>query len=194
MGRTEDTLRELASAHDGLFTVQEAVGAGIHRDLIVQLADRRRVERVARGLYRFPSWPTSELQQYHEALLRPQAQRDLAYAFVSHDSALELYNLTRLNPAVIHVTIPRGTRIVREMPAWIRFHYADVEECDRTWERGVQTVTITRAVEDIAATQGIDIVQEAVREARERHLLREDELARLEKKFGKRIMEMRYAY
>ncbi len=28
---------------------------------------------------------------------------------VSHDSALELYGLTDLNPAIIHVTIPRYT-------------------------------------------------------------------------------------
>jgi predicted transcriptional regulator of viral defense system len=189
MGGTEDTLRELATAHDGLFMVQEAVAAGIRRALIVQLADRGRLERVGQGLYRFPSWPSSELQQYHEALLWPQTRHDLAYALVSHDSALELYNLTQLNPGVIHVTIPLRTRIIRETPTWVRFHRADVEERDRTWERGVPAVTVTRTIEDIAATHGIDIVHRAVSEACERRLLREDELARLVARFGDIVLE-----
>jgi predicted transcriptional regulator of viral defense system len=189
MGGTEDTLRELAAAHDGLFMVQEAVAAGIRRVLIVQLANRGRLERIAQGLYRFPSWPSSELQQYHEALLWPQTRHNLAYALVSHDSALELYNLTQLNPGVIHVTIPLGTRIVRETPIWVRFHRADVEERDRTWERGIPTVTVARAIEDIAATHGIDVVHRAVSEARERRLLREDEVARLVARFGHVVLE-----
>jgi predicted transcriptional regulator of viral defense system len=189
MGGTEDTLRELATAHDGLFMVQEAVAAGIRRALIVQLADRGRLQRIAQGLYRFPSWPSSELQQYHEALLWPQTRHDLAYALVSHDSALELYNLTQLNPGVIHVTIPLRTRIVRETPTWVRFHRADIKERDRTWERGVPAVTVARAIEDIAVTHGIDVVHRAVSEARERRLLREDELARLVTRFGDVVLE-----
>jgi hypothetical protein len=91
------------------------------------------------------------------------------------------------------VTIPCGTRIVREIPTWVRIHCADVEEHDRTWERGVPTVTVARAVEDIAATHGIDVVHRAVSEARERRLLREDELARLVARFGDVVLETYHA-
>ncbi|HVA29560.1 MAG TPA: type IV toxin-antitoxin system AbiEi family antitoxin domain-containing protein [Candidatus Baltobacteraceae bacterium] len=189
MAKVEDALRELAAEHEGLFTAKEAEAAGVARALVVQLAHRGRLDRVAQGLYRFPSWPTTGLQQFHEAVLWPGAHRELAYALVSHDSALELYSLTQLNPGTIHVTLPPKTRISRQLPAWLRLHFADVAENDRAWEQGIPIVSIPRAIEDVAPVHGIDVVHRAVSEARERHLLREDELQRLVDKFGTEILE-----
>lgn len=189
MAKIEDTLRDLAAEHEGLFTAKEAEGVGIARVLVVQLAHRGRVDRVAQGLYRFPTWPTTSLQQYHEAVLWPRAHRELEYALVSHDSALELYNLTQLNPAVIHVTLPPKTRISRQQPTWLRLHFADVAESDRTWERGVPTVSVLRAIEDIGPVHGADVVHRAVSEARARRMLREDEIQRLVATYGDEILE-----
>jgi predicted transcriptional regulator of viral defense system len=189
MARVEDTLREVAAEHEGLFTSREAEEAGIARTLVVQLKNRGRLERLAQGLYRFPNWPTTRLQQYHEAILWPQAHRTLEYAAISHDSALELYDLTQLNPAVVHVSLPKKTRIERSPPSWMRLHFSDVPQDDRRWEHGVPIVSIPRAIEDIAITAGIDVVRRAVDEARDRRLLREDELQRLVAQFGTTILE-----
>lgn len=189
MARFEDALRELAVEQEGIFTAAQAENAGVSRALVVQLAHRGRLERVAQGLYRFPTWPATGLQQYHEAVLWPRAHRELEYALVSHDSALELYSLTNLNPGVVHVTLPPKTRISRELPAWLRLHFADVAGSDRTWERGVPVVSIPRAIEDVEPVHGADVVHRAVSEARERHLLREDELQRLAGKFGRDVLE-----
>ncbi len=189
MPKVEDALRALAAEHEGLFTAKEAEAAGVVRALVVQLAHRGRLDRLAQGLYRFPSWPTTALQQYHEAVLWPRAHRDLEYALVSHDSALELYNLTQLNPGVIHVTLPPKIRISRQRPTWLRLHFSDVPEKDRGWEQDVPIVSIPRAIEDLAPAHGMDLVHRAVSEARQRHLLREDELQRLVDKFGIDILE-----
>ncbi|MGH7736401.1 MAG: type IV toxin-antitoxin system AbiEi family antitoxin domain-containing protein [Candidatus Tyrphobacter sp.] len=189
MAKHEDILRDIAAEHDGLITAAEAEEAGVPRVLVVQLARRGRLDRVAQGLYRFPTWPTTDLQQYQEAVLWPRAHRELGYALVSHDSALELYNLTNLNPSVIHVTLPPKTRISRRRPAWLRLHFADVPEGDRAWEQGVPIVSLPRAIEDIGPVRGADVVHRAVSEARERRLLREDELQRLVDVFGREILE-----
>jgi predicted transcriptional regulator of viral defense system len=188
MAKVEDALRDLAAEHEGLFTAREAEEAGVAHVLVVQLAHRGRLDRIAQGLYRFPNWPTTRLQQYHEAVLWPRAHRDLEYALISHDSALELYTLTQLNPGVIHVTLPPKTRISRERPTWLRLHFADVAEKDRAWEQGIPIVSVPRAIEDVAPTHGADVTHRAVSEARERHLLREDELQRLVDKFGDEIL------
>lgn len=179
----------MAAEHEGLFTAREAAEAGVSRVLVVQLKNRGRLERLAQGLYRFPAWPTTHLQQYHEALLWPQAHRSLEYAAISHESALELYNLTQLNPGVVHVTLPRKTRIKRTPPPWMRLHFTEIADQDRRWEQGVATVSIPRAIEDVAPTQGIDAVHRAVHDARDRRLLREDELTRLVGEFGQAILE-----
>ncbi|HEV2644111.1 MAG TPA: nucleotidyltransferase domain-containing protein [Candidatus Elarobacter sp.] len=188
MGRIEDALRDVAAEHGGFFTTQAAVAAGIRRDLIVQLANRGRIERVARGLYRFRSWPAGGLARYHEAVLWAHAQRDLAYAVVSHDSALELYKLAQRTPDVVHVTIPQKTRIVRDTPSWIRFHRAGVEQHDRVRESGVPTVSIARALEDIAPARGTKVVCAVAREAQERRLLHDDDVSRLVSTFGSGVV------
>jgi len=193
VGKAEDVLRDLAGEHDGFFTTLEAGEAGVPSAIVVQLHQRGRIERVAQGLYRFPIWPTSEFQQYQEAILWPRVYRNLDYSLISHDSALEFYNLTQLNPSVVHVTLPQHTRIRRTAPSWIRLHFLAVAESDRRWEHRVSVVSIPRAIEDVAETRGLDVVHQAVSEARERRLLREDELARLVTRFGSSLLEPYHA-
>ncbi len=188
MPRAEDVLRELAADQAGLVTARQAGAEGITGVRLVQLERRGRLERVSRGLYRFPTWPSEELQQYHQAVLWPQVHRSLEYALISHESAAELYNLTQLNPAVVHVTVPRKARIARDLPRWLRLHFEDVADADRSYERGTPTVSIPKTIEQIAP-YGLDVVHRAVSEARERRLLREDELERLARSFGSVVLE-----
>jgi predicted transcriptional regulator of viral defense system len=157
------------------------------------MANRARLERVGHGFYRFASWGDSAVRQYHEAVLWPQAQRRLDYAVISHDSALELYGLTDLNPGVVHVTIPPKTRIIRALPKWLQIHKEALNPDDRTIEATVPVVTVARAIAQIARTRGLDVVHRAVHEARARNLLREDELARLVEEFGGSILEPYHA-
>jgi len=188
MPKVEDRLRELALDHAGYFTSFEAAHAGIPQKAVVQLAQRSRITRIGHGIYRFESWPDADMRQYHEALLWPQAQRALPYAAVSHESALELYGLTHLNPGVIHVTIPK-TRIIRDIPRWIELHKAELPSDERTTEHGVPIVTVVRAIYDVAEMRGLDVVHHAIHDARARNLLREDELARLGRDFGSVVTE-----
>jgi len=188
VARIEDSLRDIAADYGGMVTVQQAVADGISPMQLVLLERRGRLERAARGLYRFPTWPTDELRQYHFATLWPQSHRKLSYAVVSHESAIELYNLTQLNPGVVHVTVPRKTRISRDTPAWLQLHFEDIDDRDRTFERGVPVVSIPRAIEELSP-YGTDLVHRAVSEARERRLLREDELERLVGDFGSAVLE-----
>ncbi|HEV2740162.1 MAG TPA: type IV toxin-antitoxin system AbiEi family antitoxin domain-containing protein [Candidatus Elarobacter sp.] len=189
----EDTLRGIAAEHDGYFTSGEADEAGIKRAIVVQLKHRGRLERVDRGLYRLVHWPQNDLQDYHRAILWPTVHRDLDYAVISHDSALQLYGLSDLNPASVHITVPAGFRARRPTPAWLRIHSEDVPERDRTSERGVPTISIVRAIEQIAPTRGLGIVHQAISEARERNLLRDDELQPLVEQFGAGILEPYHA-
>jgi predicted transcriptional regulator of viral defense system len=189
MAKVEDRLRELALDTAGYFTSMQAAKLGITQQIVVQLAHRLRIERVGQGIYRFPSWPDVDVQPYHEALLWPSAKRELAYAVISHDSALELYGLSDLNPGRIHVTVPVKTRMVRDIPSWIKIHKADLTAEERITERGVPVVTAARAIADIAATRGVDLAHHAISEARARNLLREDELARLADQFGAFVLE-----
>jgi predicted transcriptional regulator of viral defense system len=186
-------LWDIAREHDGYFSVMEAEQAGVSRIAVAQIARRGRLEHIARGLYRFPQWPHTGREQYHEALLWPSAHRRLPYALVSHDSALELYGLTDLNPAVVHVTIPPGLRIERTPPPHIRLHLDEVPLEDRSEYEGVPVVAVRRAIEDVAARYGVDLVHRATAEAYARRLLTAEDIKRLTARFGAVVAEPYHA-
>ena len=188
MATTLDLVRTIAGEQSGLFTARQAADEGVSYPALLMLARRGRLERPARGVYRLPIWPADDRAQYFLGLLWLQANRILPWAVISHESALELYDLTNLNPSAIHVSVPRGTRSIRDIPEWLRIHREDIPINDRWIERSVPCVTVPRAIEEIADL-GSDRVHEAVSDAREKHLLRDDELERLVKRFGHEILE-----
>jgi len=70
MPRTRmDELFALAEEHDGLLTSKEARAAGIQDSVLVRLAQRGRLERMTRGVYRIAHYPADRLAQYREAVL-----------------------------------------------------------------------------------------------------------------------------
>ncbi len=71
-----DELYALAEARDGLRTSEEARSAGIADSVLVRLAQRGRLDRVSRGVYRISHYPTDRFAQYREAVLWAQASQD----------------------------------------------------------------------------------------------------------------------
>jgi len=62
-------LFELADANDGLLTSKQAREKGIQDSVLVRLAQRGRLVRAARGVYRIAHYPADRFAQYREAVL-----------------------------------------------------------------------------------------------------------------------------
>lgn len=112
-----DGLYRLAESQAGYFTAEQALEAGMDRSTLLHHArPGGRYERVRRGLYRLRHFPSSP----HEHVVA--AWLDLpARAVVSHESALELYELSDVIPNAVHITLPREKRGQRRKPG-VRFH------------------------------------------------------------------------
>jgi predicted transcriptional regulator of viral defense system len=112
-----DGLYRLAESQAGYFTAQQALEAGMDRSTLLHHArPGGRYERVRRGLYRLRHFPSS----LHEDVVA--SWLDLpAPAVVSHESALELYDLSDVIPNAVHITLPREKRGQRSRPG-VRFH------------------------------------------------------------------------
>jgi predicted transcriptional regulator of viral defense system len=65
---------------------------------------------------------------------------------LSDETALELYELSDVNPARIDITVPRAHRIRREIPSESRVHHEDLPEGDVTSFEGIPIVTPARAI------------------------------------------------
>jgi predicted transcriptional regulator of viral defense system len=156
-----------ATEQHGLLTPADALAIGGTKLTLVQLAHRGVLERIARGVYRVPELAGDPLEQHQEALLR------VPDAVLSHETALDLYDLCDINPAKIHVTVTRRLRIRRELPAWLTIHRGDLDLADDvTWHEGLAIVTPARAIIDGIETHvGQRFIDEAREAAARRGLL-----------------------
>ncbi len=156
----------IAADHHGLVTSAAAAADGVQPVLLVQMARRGVLERVARGVYCVPELAGDPLAQYQEALLM------LPGAVLSHETALDLHDLCDVNPRQIHVTVAAGDRIRKMLPEWLAVHHGPLEPEDVTGHEGLAIVTPARAIVDgITTGLGDRFVDQAIGTAHERNLL-----------------------
>ena len=174
-------LAELAAEQFGVVTLVDTRSVGYHDSSVAQMARRGRLERVSRGVYRIPFMLGGELGPYLEAALWPVGVRGV----LSHETALDLWDVSDVNPAMIHISVPSAHRTQREVPATYVVHREDVDAGDISDIEGVRVVALERAIRDCAADGvGLDLIEQAVRNGRSRGLLTAGQAAALSSDFG----------
>ncbi|MCV2393706.1 type IV toxin-antitoxin system AbiEi family antitoxin domain-containing protein [Actinotalea sp. M2MS4P-6] len=164
-----DRLYDVAESQAGYFTAGQAIEAGMDRSTLRYHArPGGRYERVGRGIYRLRHFPSSPLEHVVAAWLplRP------AHAVVSHESALELYDLADVIPDAVHVSLPRSQRGQRPR-AGVRLHTlarplgaGEVRDV-----AGIATTTPERTIIDCAETgTQPEQIELAIRQALQRGL------------------------
>jgi Transcriptional regulator, AbiEi antitoxin len=71
-----DELLALAGENDGLVTASQARAIGIVGSVLARSAQRGKLKRVARGVYRIPHYPADRLSQYREAVSWARASHE----------------------------------------------------------------------------------------------------------------------
>lgn len=98
-------LSALALRQAGYFTAQQARDVGYTHQAQRYHAEHGNWTHVGRALFRLPDWPEREEDVYVRWRLWSRLQ-----GVVSHQSALSVYRLGDVNPAFVHLTVPRGFR------------------------------------------------------------------------------------
>ena len=102
-----DGLYRQAEAQAGYFTARQAIEAGMDRSTLRHHArPGGRYERFERGLYRLRHFPSSP----HEHVVVAWLGLGDPQAAVSHESALELHELSDVIPGAVHLSLPRAKR------------------------------------------------------------------------------------
>jgi predicted transcriptional regulator of viral defense system len=182
-GRIFDKLALIASEQQGLLSSTDAREAGVDPHRLVDMERRGTIERVARGIYRFPLLDARpELGQLAAATMWADRR-----GVLSHDTALDLHDLCDVNPARIHMTIPTSYRLQKFVPPLYAIHKRDLEKSERTFYEGIPIVTPQRAILDgIESGLRTDLLRQAVTSARSRGQLRGSALAQVRRKLEKR--------
>jgi predicted transcriptional regulator of viral defense system len=162
-GRAYHSLFEIAADQHGYFTATQARESGIRPGTVVMMEQRRSVERVARGVYRLVHFPLSPNALYMEATLWPAGIRGV----ISHESALVLHDLSDVNPAKVHLAVPRAFRVRRDVPAYLVLHPMDLRDEEVELVDGIPATTPERTIRDChAAHLGPALIRQAIEDGR----------------------------
>lgn len=166
-GRVYTTLLDQAQQQYGFLTPKDARDAGVDPAQLRLMVARHTLERRGWGLYRMPTVPPTHLDAYMEAVLWTGRRGAL-----SHETALDLYDLCDVNPSAIHLTVPRDFRTRKSPPAAYRLHRAAIDEADLRWHEGIPIVSAQWAISGgIANHLGGELISQAIDTARGRGLV-----------------------
>src|SRR5947209_2538283 len=110
-------LFEVASGQAGYFAAEQAQRCGFSRPLLAHHAKTGRFIRVRHGLYRLRAYPSSPREHVLAAWLAVGKE----IAVVSHESALDLLDLSDVIPNAVHLTVPRSRRSFPSLPG-VKIH------------------------------------------------------------------------
>lgn len=181
-----ERLREVALDQHGFVTTVQAVNEGVSHAELSTLIARGRIERAAHGVYRIPQVSETEHDQYQLATLWTGAPE----ACLSHDTALEAWGITDINPDRIHISVARHRRLRRSGGERYVIHYEDLLPQQVAWWQGIRTVTApTAIVQGIASGVPTYLIRQALDRAGRTSMLsamdRDDLTAILEARDGR---------
>lgn len=137
-----DELWGVATAQHGFVTAQQATGMGIDKHALQMLVHRGTLERAAHGVYRFPQYPVGE----HDGLMLAVLWTRVLEAALSHETALDAYAISDVNPNRIHVTVGKQRRFRRAGGADYVVHHEDLAPAQIGWWQQIPTVTAATAI------------------------------------------------
>lgn len=187
-----DELVTLAEENDGLVTAEQARQAGFTGSVLTRLAQRGRIERTARGVYRIPYFPPGRFSQYREAVLWAKANRGPEEVAISHVTALAVYGVSDANPHLIHLTVPNSARLRRQKPKRVVVHREDLTRKDIAVQEGIPLTTISKTVTDLLRSGGrIDLVRQAISDARREGFIGDAEARQLRRRVEAHLKSLR---
>lgn len=137
-----DELWEIATTQHGFVTAQQATELDINKHALQMLVHRGTVTRVAHGVYRFPRYPVGQYDGHMLAVLWTRATE----ACLSHETALDAFGISDVNPNRIHVTVAKHRRLRRAGGDDYVIHYEDLAPAQIGWWQEIPTVTTPTAI------------------------------------------------
>ncbi|MCP5118300.1 MAG: hypothetical protein GY953_46395, partial [bacterium] len=118
-------LYEVAEAQQGFFTTKQAKGAGFAENTHPYHVQVGNWIRERRGIYRLALFPPADRPDLVLWALWSRNRNEETEGAYSHETALSIHELSDLNPAKLHMTVPARFRRNSEIPGILVLHYSD---------------------------------------------------------------------
>jgi len=142
-----DALWNIATTQHGFVTAQQAADLRVDKHALQMLVHRGTLTRVAHGVYRFPKFPVGQYDRHMLAVLWTRAPE----ACLSHETALDAYRISDVNPNRIHVTVAKHRRLRRAGGDDYVIHNEDLAPTQIGWWQEIPMVIPATAIAQCVA-------------------------------------------
>ena len=176
-----DVLFAIAEGQQGYFTAKQATAAGYQLGSQAHHAKSGNWVRVERGIYRLARFPQSSEEQLVIYALWSRNLAGETEGVYSHQTALSIHELSDVNPAKLHMTVPAAFRRRAKTPKVLVLHRSTLDKKDVEQRQGFAVTRPLRTISDLAAVESVarDIVEQALKEGRQRGLITGREISEL---------------
>ena len=171
-------LYENAEAQQGFFTAKQAKAAGFAENTHPYHVQAGNWIREHRGIYRLARFPQTDHPDLAIWSLWSRNRREETEGVYSHQTALSLHELSDVNPAKLHMTVPPRFRRNSEIPSILILHHGIVSPQDIQTAQGFRFTRPLRTIVDVAETGTVEraFVRQAVQQAFDRGLIKRSDL------------------
>jgi predicted transcriptional regulator of viral defense system len=171
-------LFEIADQQQGFFTAKQAKAAGFAENTHPYHVQAGNWTRELRGIYHLALYPITDRPELVLWALWSRNRNEEIEGVYSHHTVLSFYDLSDLNPAKVHMTVPTNFRRNSEIPGALVLHYADLPASDVKTVQGFRITQPLRAILDLieAGTVERNFIRQAITQAVDRGLITRQEI------------------
>jgi hypothetical protein len=170
---SERRLFGIAEVQEGFFTTKQAKAAGFAENTHPYHVQVGNWIREYRGIYRLALFPIAEHPDLVKWALWSRNRNEVTEGVYSHQTALSLYELSDLNPAKLHMTVPTHFRRNSSIPGILVLHFADLADEDVQTAQGFKRTRPLRTILDLIEADTVEraFLRQALRQALDRGLI-----------------------
>ncbi len=148
----KDKLFEIADRQQGYFTSQQAEECGFSRSNFYLKIRSGEWAKELRGIYKLVNYPVTDRSELVLWMLWSRGRKGLPQGIWSHETALDIHELSDVMPSKMHMSVPEGFRRGVAFPKNLHLHFVDIPKSDVEERQGYRVTTPLRTL--------IDIIQE----------------------------------
>lgn len=182
MVSNKNKLFEIADRQQGYFTSSQAEECGFHRSHFHRYVESENWIKEHRGVYRLAHYPIQDREELVLWSLWSRNKQGEPQAVWSHETALDIYELTDIMPAKMHMTVPNHFRRNQTIPGVLVLHYSNLIPQDIQTRQGYRVTTALKTLVDIIKDKSIseDQIELGIKQAINRGLISKQEIDRSE--------------
>ena len=145
----KDKLFRIADQQLGYFTTRQAETAGFTRSNFYLKIQKGEWIKELRGIYRLARYPVIDRAELALWTLWSCDNKGIPQGVWSHETALDIHELSDLMPAKMHMTVLLNFRRRSEIPKCLHLHFANISKSDIEMRQGYKVTTPLRSLIDV---------------------------------------------